>query len=125
MAVEERKRELTERYFADRIEEYRNRARELRADDREDEAVFARVQMNVYEIFQTVFSVAVKNAGQEDSRVVSFFLTRIRQIPENWRRALALEEQQGNPEKAHIEGLKLAVAREIQGEFERIWEVNP
>lgn len=118
------KRENTVSYFADRIGQHRKLVQELTSDDRADEAVFAKVQMNVYDIFNTIFSVAVKTSGQDDQKVVQFFLLRIQQIPQSWHTALANAEQHGETEKAHIERIKLDVVAEIQKEFERIWEVS-
>ena len=118
------KRENTVNYFADRIAQYKRLAQELTSDDRADEAVFAKVQMNVYDIFNTIFSVAVKTSGQDDQKIVQFFLTRIQQIPQSWHTALANAEKHGETEKAHIERIKLDVVAEIQKEFERIWEVS-
>lgn len=118
------KRENTVSYFTDRIAQYKKLAQELTSDDRADEAVFAKVQMNVYDIFNTIFSVVVKTSGQDDQKIVQFFLTRIQQILQSWRTALANAEQHGETEKAHIERIKLDVVAEIQKEFERIWEVS-
>lgn len=118
------KRENTVSYFADRIAQQKILAQELTSDDRADEAVFAKVQMNVYDIFNTIFSVAVKTSGQDDQKIVQFFLTRIQQIPQSWHTALANAEKHGETEKAHIERIKLDVVAEIQKEFERIWEVS-
>lgn len=118
------KRENTVSYFADRIAQHRKLVQELTSDDRADEAVFAKVKMNVYDIFNTIFSVAVKTSGQDDQKIVQFFLLRIQQIPQSWRTALTNAEQHGETEKAHIERIKLDVVAEIQKEFERIWEVS-
>ena len=118
------KRENTVSYFADRIAQHRKLVQELTSDDRADEAVFAKVKMNVYDIFNTIFSVAVKTSGQDDQKIVQFFLTRIQQIPQSWHTALANAEKHGETEKAHIERIKLNVVAEIQKEFERIWEVS-
>lgn len=121
--MNETKRNETVRFFADRMENCRSIAQQLRSDDREDEAVFAKIQRNVYDIFSTIFSVAVKTAGQDDEKVVQFFLTRIQQIPQSWHTALANAEKHGETENAHIEQIKLDAVAEIQNEFERIWEV--
>lgn len=121
--MNETKRNKTVRFFADRIENCKSIAQQLRSDDREDEAVFAKIQRNVYDIFNTIFSVAVKTAGQDDEKVVQFFLIRLQQIPQSWHTALRSAEAHGESEKAHIEHLKLEAVAEIQKEFERIWEV--
>lgn len=122
--MNEGKRNETVRFFTDRIENCKSNAQQLRSDDREDEAVFARIQLNVYDIFNTIFSVAVKTAGQDDGKVVQFFLTRMQQIPQSWYTALANAEQHGETEKAHIERIKLDAVAAIKTEFARIWEVS-
>ena len=120
--MDERKREHIHSYFADRIAYFKNLAWELDRDDRADEAVFAKVQRNVYDIFDAIFAAAVKSSGQDDRKVVQFFMAKARLIPQNWQAALAQAEQHGESEKAHIERIKLDTAAEIQKEFVRIWE---
>ncbi len=116
------KTEQTISYFADKISQCNNLSLQLASDDRKDEAVFAKVQMNVYDIFSTVFSAAVKAAGQDDQKVVQFFADRIQQIPQSWHIALANAEKFNQTEKAHIERVKLDTATEIKAAFEDIWE---
>ena len=122
--MNEAKRNETIRFFADRMEYCKSIAQQLRSDDREDEAVFAKIQLNIYHIFNSVFSVAIETAGQDDEKVVQFFLIRLWQIPQSWHTALANAEQHGEVEKAHIERMKLDAVAEIKTAFARIWEVN-
>lgn len=91
----------------------------LSADGRQDEAVFARIEMNVFEIFAAVLSAAAKTGGGE-----AFFLERLEQIPGSWRAALAKAEAHGDAERAHIERVKLGVAGEIRQAFDRFMEVE-
>lgn len=123
--MNETKCKETFRYFAEQTENCKASAQQLRGDDREDEAVFAKIRLNVYNIFHTVFSVAVETAGQVDEQVVKFFLARLQQIPQSWHTALANAETHGETAKAHIERIKLEAVADIQREFERIWEVTP
>ena len=122
--MNEVKKERTVSYFADRIANCKKMAHVLAADDRADEAVFAKIQMNVYDIFSTIFSVAINTSGLDDQKIVQFFLTRIHQIPQSWHTTLANAEQHGETEKAHIERIKLNTVAEIQKEFAEIWEVT-
>lgn len=122
--MNEAKRKETIRFFADRMENCKTIAQQLRGDDREDEAVFAKIRLNIYHIFNSVFSVALETAGQDDEKVVQFFLSRLQLIPQGWHTALATAEEHGETEKAHIEGIKLDAVAEIQKEFARIWEVS-
>ena len=120
--MNEQKISKTVRYFAERTAQCKALAQQLAADDRADEAVFEKIRMNVYDIFSTIFSVAIKNAGQEDEQTVQFFLTRLQQIPGSWQTALALAEAHCETEKAHIERIKLETVAEIRKEFTQIWE---
>ena len=113
------------RYFAEQTESCKAAAQHLQNDDRADEAVFAKIRLNIYEIFNTVFSVAVTTAGPDADKIAAFFLARLRQIPQSWHAALAAAEAHGETEKVLIERIKLETAAEIQKEFETVWEVMP
>lgn len=99
-------------YFDTQITACKVREQALIADNRASEAVFAKIQGNVYDIFRTVYSVGSK-AGE------GFFLTKLEEIPQSWRTALEAAEAHGDTEKAHIERLKLDVVEEIKTELER------
>lgn len=118
------KRDNTVSYFADRIACCKKQAQELTCDDRGDEAVFAKVRMNVYDIFSTIFSVAVKTAGEDDEKLMQFFAQKIRQIPQSWHASLANALQHGDSDKAYLEQIKLEAVEEIKKEVARIWEVT-
>lgn len=120
----ERKINETIRFFTEQMDNYKSIAQRCHSDDREDEAVFAKIQCNVYGIFNSVFSVAVETAGQEEGKTAEFFLTRMEQIPRSWHTALANAEQRGETEKAHIERLKLDAVAKIRAEFARIWGIS-
>ena len=122
--MNEAKRNETIRFFADQMEHCKSIAQQLRSDDREDEAVFAKIQLNIYHIFNSVFSVAIETAGQDDEKVVQFFLIRLQLIPQSWYTALANAEQRGQTEKAHIERIKLDAVAQIKTAFARIWGVS-
>ena len=108
-------------YFEEKIAACRADIVALYADHRGDEAAFVKVKMNVYDIFATVFSAALKNSG-DDVQLCQFFLARLSQIPQNWHTSLANAEAHGEVEKAHIEHIKLDTADEIQRTFTSIWE---
>lgn len=92
-------------------------AKALELDDRRDEAVFARIRLNVYDIFRTVYTAALNQPDPD-----AFFLAKLDQIPENWRTALDLALRHGNDSKAHIEQIKLKTADEIRGLFLHLQE---
>ena len=92
------------------------------AEERGDEADFEKVKANIYDIFRTIFSVAVK-AGRGDAEAVKrFFILKIEQIPSNWVSAYNKARQHDDAVKMQIEQIKLDTAREIKETFEMIWE---
>lgn len=123
--MNEAKRNEVTSYLEERSTQYKGRIQALYLDDRTDEAIFAKVQMNVYDIFTTIFSAALKTAGEDDGEVVRLFLTKIQQIPQSWHTSLQKAQEHGDADKAHIEYIKLEIVAEIKTAFERIWEVMP
>lgn len=109
-------------YFDECVSLCGQRGRMLRADDRTDEAVFENVRANVYEIFRTVLSVAVKRGGGDPEAVRRFFIQKTEQIPADWTAAYEQAERHNNVEKMQIERIKLDTAGEIRETFAKIWE---
>lgn len=106
-------------YFEQQIAACKAEANALELDNRRDEAVFAKVRLNIYDVFRTVFKVAANNADAD-----AFFLAKLEKIPQNWCASLELARQHGSAEKAHIEQIKLDTAAEIRSIFEQIREVQ-
>lgn len=120
--MEQSRREAMRIYLETEIARCRSREKELMADEREDESVFMKVQGNVFEIFHTIFSTALRLSGEDNEKVSQFFLAKTEQIPENWRTALIKAEAHGDLEAAHLEKIKLETAGEVRSTFEKIWE---
>lgn len=104
--------------LAERIAMCRARREALIADDRGDEAVFARVQENVYELFRTVLETAVKTQG-DSAR--GFFRKKLDEIPENWRKSLKAAMEHSDADKIQIEIMKLEAASDVAAIMERVW----
>ena len=109
-------------YFDDRIAACERRNIELLADDRGDEAVFEKVRANVYDIFRTILSVAVKTCDGGEEAVRRFFLQRAEQIPSGWAASYEKAKQHDDPVKMQIEQIKLDTVGEIKEYFVRVWE---
>lgn len=119
-----KKQQATISWFESKIAGCTEEITALQAESRADEAVFAKIRMNVYDIFRTVFSVCVQTAGDNDRKLVEDFLSRLQQIPRSWQASLSTAEAHGDVKKACIEQLKLDAAGEIQQVFCRVWEVE-
>ena len=120
--MNESKRNQIHRYFRSAKDECQSQIAALQADCRSDEAVFAKIRLNVFDIFHTVFSAGEKAAGEDDCKLTAFFRERLARIPESWRTALEKAEGHGKTEAAHIERIKLDVVAQIEQEWTRIWE---
>ena len=121
MVVEQRQVRLMA-YFDGQIEACGRRRVKLEEDDRADEAAFEKVKANVYDIFRTVFTAAVRAGGGDAEAVRDFFLLKTEQIPSNWAASCDKAKQYGDVQRERIESIKLDVVREVRTVFERIWE---
>lgn len=92
----------------------------LLSDQRQDEAVFARIRGNVYGIFSSVFHTAVTQANDP----CRFFLEKLETIPANWQKALHQADSCGDWKTAHLERIKLETAKKILNDMQSILEVS-
>lgn len=115
------RKESMKRYFAKETEKCTEKSRQLRMDSREDESVFARIEGNVYGVFQAVFAAA---CGKEktDEAIAAFYLERMNQIPQSWHTAYEQAKAHGEADKMLIEQIKMDTAERIRNEFLHIWE---
>ena len=107
-------------WFDEIIRDSQEKQKMLVDDQRKDEAVFEKMQENVYDIFRTVLNVALKQHGQDEVAVRSFFEARLQQIPAAWEQSLLLAQQHGNENKAHIEQIKLQALARIKAAAEEM-----
>ena len=99
------------------VADSRSRQQELQQEYRQDEAVFEKVQENVYDLFRTVLNVALRQHG-DSAEARAFFALRLEQIPASWPVSLQQALQHGDERKAHIEQLKLQALAAIQAAWQ-------
>ena len=109
-------------YFEGQIALCGQRNKELLADERMDEATFEKVKANVYDIFRTILSVAVKTCKGDPGAVQRFFVQKAEQIPSSWIAAYDKAKQHNDVVKMQIEQIKLDTIHEIRENFAKIWE---
>lgn len=110
------------RYFEEQIAMCSQRNKELIADDRTDEATFEKVKANVYDIFRTILSVAIKNNKGDFDAVRIFFVEKTEQIPSSWVDSYEKAKQHNDVVKMSVEQIKLDTISEIKEYFEKVWE---
>ncbi len=109
-------------YFEEQIAMRGQRNKELLADEHTDEATFEKVKANVYDIFRTILSAAVKTGKGDPDAVRRFFVQKTEQIPSSWETAYNKAKENNDAVKMCLEQIKLNTIGEIKVNFAKIWE---
>ena len=109
-------------WFEEKIALYGKRNQELNGDGRTDEAIFEKIKANIYDVFRTVLSVAVKTGKEDADAVKTFFVQRAEQIPAGWAVALEKAREHNDTVRMQTEQIKLDTVQEILEKFSKIWE---
>ena len=120
--MNEQRVEKLNRYFDEQISLCGQRSKELSADDRMDEVAFEKIKGNVFEIFCTILSAAVKTSKGDNEATKDFFILKTEQIPSNWAAAYEKAKQHNDAVSMRIEQIKLETVDEIKKTFTKIWE---
>ena len=120
--MDEKKINAVKDYFERKMIQYKGEATFLISDNRMDEADFIKVQLNVFDIFNTIFFVALKLCGRNGGDVRDYFLEKIEEIPKNWIISLQRAERYGDMKKACVEKIKSDTVDQIKKEFRELWE---
>ena len=110
------------RYFEEQIAMCNQRNKKLLDDERPDEATFEKVKANVYDIFRTILSVAVKTSKGDPDAVRRFFVQKTEQILSSWVTAYDKAKQHNDTVKMCLEQIKLDTIGEIKENFAKTWE---
>ena len=110
------------RYFEEQIAMCNQRNKKLLDDERTDEATFEKVKANVYDIFRTILSVAVKTSNGDPDAVRRFFVQKTEQILSSWVTAYDKAKQYNDTVKMRLEQIKLDTIGEIRENFAKTWE---
>lgn len=109
-------------YFEEQIAMCNQRNKKLLDDERTDEVAFEKVKANVYDIFRTILSVAVKTGKGDPDAVRRFFVQKTEQIPSSWVTAYDKAKQHNDTVKMCLEEIKLDTIGEIKENFAKTWE---
>ena len=97
-------------WFEEKIALCGKRNQELNGDGRTDEAIFEKIKANIYDVFRTVLSVAVKTGKEDADAVKTFFV------------ALEKAREHNDTVRMQTEQIKLDTVQEIREKFSKIWE---
>lgn len=118
----EQKISAFDRYFEEQISQCEQQSKALLSDGRADEAAFAKVRGNIFDIFRTVLSAAVTHCNGSSDEVRRFFALRLEQIPASWALTYDKAKEHHDTAKMHTEQIKLDAIAEIRQTFTAIWE---
>lgn len=105
-------------WLTDLRNEYQRQEAACRADQREDEAIFAKIRQNVCEIFLSVAAAATAHTSSP-AEAETFFMEKLTQIPQNWANTQALAQRHGDNHQVHLEQIKLDTAAMIRNHIDR------
>ena len=111
-------------YLQQQVQRCQQTQQQLQADHRGDEAVFARIEGNVYVIFHTVLQVACQTAHGDAAAAAAFFTQKLQAMPRGWKQAQAQALAHGDDRRAHIEGIKVQAAQTVAQRFATLQEGN-
>ena len=122
LIINEKQKEFTA-WLGSQIAACEKRREKLLADERSDESDFEKIKANIYDIFRTVFNVALKTSDGDADAARRFFLLKAEEISANWKASYDKAKQHNDVHKMQIERLKLETMQDIKNAFERIREV--
>ena len=111
-------------FFEQRISGCYEKRRQLETEECNDEANFEKIKANVYDIFKTILSVAMKQHGDDSLRVQEFFMKKLEQISSDWASSYEKAEQNDDSKKMCIEKIKMSTAQDVKENILQIWEEN-
>ena len=111
-------------FFEQRISGCYEKQRQLENEDCNDEANFEKIRANVYDIFKTVLSAAMKKYGDDSLKVQEFFMEKLEQISSDWAVSYEKAEQNDDTKKICIEKIKMNTAQDVRENILQIWEEN-
>ena len=103
-------------WLTEQMEHCTRRSNELLADQRKDEANFEKIRENIYDVFRTVYNVALRTQPDPEKRNL-FFLQKLEEIPTNWQTAYDRASEHDDETRMHLEQLKLDTARAIRERY--------
>lgn len=97
----------------------------LKESGKIDESIFAKIRVNICEVFTTLFNVSVKKSQKADQTKEEFlhelaknYRNFIKNIPASWNVNLEKAKKHDNFEEIHKEEIKFETLKEIVEMFE-------
>jgi len=102
-------------YIDKKIEGYKEEELLLQNVNRNDEANFAKIKINICEICKTLYNVSKKEPTEERAR--DFYAQKLEKLSLEWQLSRDKAKEHGDTEKVVVEDIKLEVLNEIKGQM--------
>ena len=102
-------------YLETKIAELKKEATELEKNYRQDDAVFVKIRINVYDVCKTVFGVFKKTKMQDD--LYNEYINKLDEFERIWSSSAENAKKFGDSKKIAAEEAKLFVLAEIKKKF--------
>ena len=109
-------------YIETRIRELSYEAKKLEENYRQDDAVFAKIKINVFDVCKTVFGVFSK--VKPENTLYNEYIKKLDEFEKAWSDSAAKAKEFGDVKKSAIEEAKLSSLTEIKNEFIKLWGEN-
>ena len=103
------------------IAQLREKAADLKASSREDEAALCQVEINIDEICLTIYNVCMKLA--QGDVFTALYLEKLDRLPAGWEQSRRQALAHGDSCKAVIEDIKLSTLARNRAQFLNLKEV--
>ena len=102
-------------YLDETVEKLEVEKEELYSSDREDEANFVKIKMNICEICKSVYQVVVKQVESDSLKDV--YIQRMERISSGWIVAYEKAKEHQDVNRIMIEETKIEMLAQINGRF--------
>lgn len=118
-------REVMELYdfFEKNIIKHTEKQKKLYEEDCKDEADFEKIKVNIYHIFKTILSVAIKQYD-DLNQVYNFLLEKSEKFISDWNLAYMKAQEHNHIERLYIEKIKLDIVYGIKEYIIKIQREN-
>ena len=106
-------------YLEAKIEKLKKEASELEKNYRQDDAVFVKIRINVYDVCKTVFGV-FKKVKSEDS-LCGEYIRKLDEFEKTWSDSLEKAKEFGDLKKIAAEEEKLFALADVRKKFAEIY----
>lgn len=105
-------------YLERKITELKAKAEELEKNYRQDDAVFDRIRINVYDVCKTVYGVFEKVKPEES--LYGEYVKKLDEFEKTWTESLEKAKKFGDAKKIAVEEAKLFALADIREKFTEI-----